>query len=65
MGTHNMYGLYVVFVDVVNVLLVGAGDLRHILRTVTNNHKHTSKPLHVSTATVPSHTSVRLNITCS
>jgi len=34
--------------DYANVLLVGSGDLRHVLTTLANASHHTSRPLHVS-----------------
>ena len=33
--------------DCVNVLLVGCGDLRHVLKTMALASRHTSKPVHV------------------
>ena len=33
----------------VNILLVGCGDLRHVLQTVARARQHTSATLHVST----------------
>ncbi|XP_064406954.1 dynein axonemal assembly factor 3-like [Halichondria panicea] len=32
--------------DVVNVLLVGAADLRHVFKTLVHSHKYTNKPVH-------------------
>lgn len=37
----------ILLLDHVNVLLVGSGDLRHVIMTVALASRHTSKPLHV------------------
>ena len=34
--------------DHLNILLVGSGDLRHVLTSLANASHHTSKPIHVS-----------------
>ena len=35
------------FTDCINMLLVGSGDLRHLLNTLAQASSHTSKPIHV------------------
>ena len=40
--------LITVCTDFVNILLVGCGDLRHVLTTLAKAHKHSDKPIHVS-----------------
>ena len=44
---HHYLALLYTCVDHVNVLLVGSGDLRHMLTTVAHASSHTHKPVHV------------------
>lgn len=39
--------VYIPITDCVSVLLVGSGDLRHLLYTLAQASNHTSKPIHV------------------
>ena len=45
----NAKPLFSILTDDINIFVYGAGDCRHILKTVAKSYRHTKKKLHVST----------------